>query len=337
MSEPAQSKWLRRISILSNTLNENDKNAAAAVLKSLPQPEIVRITTNMLKTGQVTHQEMEEALEEFMDTAERIAASGLDSSASVHAMLVEAIGQKRADDVMSGIVEDSQAMSGIQKLDMMEPSQTADLIKDESEQVIATIFSQMSPKVAGQVLMLLPEEKWAEILQRMAGHNGVQPTAQAQMMHVINTLLTGQTIKRSKLGGTRSAAEVLNTIQSAAQVKILDAIRETNAITAEQIEEEMFLFENIIDLEDRVVQRIITEINSNSLVVALKSATDELKDKFLRNMSERAGAMLVDEMDQTGPKRVSEVEAEQKEILDTIRRLAAAGEISLATGDDQYV
>jgi flagellar motor switch protein FliG len=188
------------------------------------------------------------------------------------------------------------------------------------------------------VLEQLPERVRHDAVLRVATFGGVQPTALKELTEVLNDMLSGEGTKRSKLGGIRVAAEIVNMMGSAQEESVIKHVREHDEGLAQKMIDEMFLFENLLGLEDRSVQLLLKEIETESLIIALKGAPKELLEKFLKNMSQRAAETLREDMEMRGPVRVSQVETEQKAILLIVRRLADAGEIVLGgQGDDSYV
>jgi len=213
----------------------------------------------------------------------------------------------------------------------------AELIRDEHPQIIATILVHLERHQAASVLELFDDKLRNDVVLRIATFSGVQPAALQELTEVLSNMLDGQNLKRSKMGGVRTAAEILNLMNSNQEETAIETVRSHSEDLAQKIIDEMFLFENLLDLDDRSIQLVLKEIDTNSLVVALKGAPDSLMEKFLRNMSRRAADLMREDMEARGPIRVSQVEAEQKAILQVVRRLADAGEIVLTGGDDAYV
>lgn len=172
---------------------------------------------------------------------------------------------------------------------------------------------------------------------RIATFGGVQPLALAELTEVLNNLLEGQNVKRSKMGGVRTAAEIINLMKSHQEENVIDAVKTYDDELAQKIIDEMFLFENLLGIDSRSIQRLLEEIENESLVIALKGCKPELRDHFLNNMSQRAAEILRDDLESRGPLRLSQVESEQKAILMTVRRLADSGDIMISNGDDSYV
>lgn len=276
-------------------------------------------------------------LEEFMDETEQYAAISIQSSEHIRAVLTKALGSERAASLIDDILESTNTGSGIDKLNLMEASAVAEMIRDEHPQIIATILVHLERHQAADVLELFDERLRNDIILRIATFSGVQPIALHELTEVLGGMLDGQNLKRSKMGGVRTAAEILNLMNSTFEEIAIQTVRAHNEDLAQKILDEMFLFENLLELDDRSIQLILNQVESNSLVIALKGAPPALLDKFLANMSNRAAQLLREDMEARGPIRISQVEAEQKAILQIVRRLADSGEIVLGGGDDAYV
>ncbi|MFC2972537.1 flagellar motor switch protein FliG [Azotobacter bryophylli] len=324
----------RRSAILLLSL---DEDSAAEVFKFLPSQDVQEVSTEMARLTQVSHDEMRQVLEEFMDETEQYAAVNIQSSDHIRAVLTKALGSERAASLIDDILESGNESTGIDKLNLMEASSVAEMIRDEHPQIIATILVHLERHQAADVLELFDERLRNDIVLRIATFSGVQPVALQELTEVLGGMLDGQNLKRSKLGGVRTAAEILNLMNSAQEEVAIQTVRAHSEELAQKILDEMFLFENLIDLDDRSIQTILSQVESNSLAIALKGAQQALLDKFLANMSNRAAQLFREDMEARGPIRVSQVEAEQKAILQVVRRLADTGEIVLGGGDDSYV
>lgn len=213
----------------------------------------------------------------------------------------------------------------------------ADIIRDEHPQIIATILVHLKREQAADVLALFDEKLRNDVMLRIATFGGVQPSALAELTEVLNNLLDGQNIKRSKMGGVRTAAEIINLMKSQQEEVVISAVKEYDDELAQKIIDEMFLFENLIEMDNRSMQRLLQEVENDSLVIALKGCEQNLRDHFLNNMSRRAAEIMRDDLASRGPVRLSQVEAEQKAILFIVRRLAESGEIVMNGGEETYV
>ncbi len=314
-----------------------DEDSAAEVFKYLSAKEVQAISMEMASLDQVSHEDMRKVLHEFHDEAEQFTAINLHSSDHIRSVLTTALGSERASSLIEDILETSGTSSGIDALNLMESSMVAELIRDEHPQIIATILVHLERHQASDVLELFDEKLRNDVVLRIATFSGVQPAALQELTEVLGGMLDGQNLKRSKMGGVRTAAEILNLMNSSQEEAVIETVRAHSEDLAQKIIDEMFLFENLIDIDDRGIQLILKEIDTNSLVVALKGSPDALLEKFMANMSQRAAQMLQEDLEARGPIRVSQVENEQKAILQVVRRLADSGEIVLGGGDDSYV
>jgi flagellar motor switch protein FliG len=275
--------------------------------------------------------------EEFHQLAAQKTTFGMDSDEYIRDMLRKALGDDKAAGLIDRILHNSDT-SGIDSLKWMDPASIADLVSNEHPQIIATIMVHLEPDQAATVLGLLTERVRNDVMLRIATLDSVQPVALHELNDVLTKLLSGNAVtKKSIKGGVRTAAEILNFIGST-QEAVLDSVRGHDADLAQKIMDEMFVFEDLLDIEDRGIQLILREVQSESLIVALKGASEELRDKILKNMSQRAAEMLREDLESKGPVKLSEVEAEQKEILKIVRRLADEGQVSIGgKGDEAYV
>lgn len=314
-----------------------DEDSAAEVFKYLSASEVQAISMEMASLDQVSHDDMRKVLSEFHDEAEQFTAINLHSSDHIRSVLTKALGSERASSLIEDILETTGTTSGIDALNLMEASMVSELIRDEHPQIIATILVHLERHQAADVLELFDDKLRNDVVLRIATFSGVQPAALQELTEVLGGMLDGQNLKRSKMGGVRTAAEILNLMNSSQEEAVIETVRAHNEDLAQKIIDEMFLFENLIDIDDRGIQLLLKEIDTNSLVVALKGAPDALLEKFMANMSQRAAQLLQEDLEARGPIRVSQVENEQKAILQVVRRLADSGEIVLGGGDDSYV
>ncbi|MBF8222270.1 MULTISPECIES: flagellar motor switch protein FliG [Halomonadaceae] len=325
---------VRRSAILLLAL---DEDSAAEVLKFMGPQEIQEVSQEMARLNQVSHQDMRRVLEHFFRDSEELSALNINSSDYIRSVLTKALGGERASSLIEDILEAHNTNSGIDSLNLMEPSVVAELIREEHPQIIATILVHLERHQAADVLELFDDKLRNDVVLRIATFSGVQPAALQELTEVLGSMLDGQNLKRSKMGGVKTAAEILNLMNTSQEEVAVETIRAHSEDLAQKILDEMFVFENLLDLDDRSIQLLLKEIDTNSLVVALKGSAAELVDKFTRNMSQRAAQLLREDMEARGPIRLSQVETEQKAILQVVRRLADSGEIVLSGGDDTYV
>ena len=327
---------IERSAILMMSLGED---AAAEVFRHLSPREVQQLSTAMASLKQLTRADMDEALESFRQEADQFMAVALDSNAYIRSVLNKALGSDRAAGLIEDLLENSEgSSSGIDALNWLDASSVAELIADVHPQIIATILVHLERDRAADILGFIPDRLRDDVVLRIATFGGVQPTALNELTEVLNGMLSGQGAKRSKMGGPRTAAEMLNYMNASLEESVLTSLRGMDADLTQRIVDEMFVFENLADVEDIAIQLLLKEIETSALTIALKGAPEELRDKFFRNMSNRAAEMLREDIDAQGPIRMSKVEQEQKAIVQVARRLAEAGQITLGgLSGDEYV
>ncbi|CBJ81829.1 flagellar motor switch protein FliG [Xenorhabdus bovienii] len=323
-----------RSAVMLMTLGEDQ---AAEVFKHLNSREVQQLSIAMAGMRQVSNQQLAEVMAEFEEDAGQYAALSINANDYLRSVLVKALGEERASSLLEDILESRDTTTGIETLNFMEPQMAADMIRDEHPQIIATILVHLNRGQAADILALFDDRLRNDVMLRIATFGGVQPSALAELTEVLNNLLDGQNLKRSKMGGVRTAAEIINLMKNQQEESVIEAVRTYDGELAQRIIDEMFLFENLIGVDARSIQRLLQEITTDSLLVALKGCDQALRDHFLNNMSQRAAEIMRDDLATRGPVRMSQVEAEQKSILLVVRRLAENGEIILNGGDDTYV
>lgn len=320
--------------ILMMTIGED---RAAEVFKHLDTREVQHLSLAISNMRQVSHKQLTDVLREFEIDAEQYAALSLNSNDYLRSVLIKALGEERASTLLEDILETRETTSGMDTLNFMEPQAAADLIRDEHPQIIATILVHLKRGQAADILAQFDERLRHDVMLRIATFGGVQPAALAELTEVLNGLLDGQNLKRAKMGGVRTAAEIINLMKTQQEEAVIEAVREFDGELAQKIIDEMFLFENLVEVDDRSIQRLLQEVESESLLVALKGSEQPLREKFLKNMSQRAADILRDDLANRGPMRMSAVETEQKAILLIVRRLAESGEMVIGGGEETYV
>jgi flagellar motor switch protein FliG len=326
---------VQKSAILLMSLGED---GATEVFKHLGPREVQKLGTAMSNLKNISRDKIASVLNEFHTSAGERTSFGLDSGAYLRSVLTKALGDDKAAGLLDRILHGGDT-SGIDGLKWMDSAAVAELIKNEHPQIIATILVHLDRDQASEILAVLPERTRQDVLLRIATLDGVQPSALRELNDVLTKLLAGSTnIKKTAMGGVRAAAEILNFMPANLESGVIDNVKEYDAELAQKILDEMFVFENIVDIDDRGIQLLLREVQSESLIVALKGTSEELREKILKNMSQRAAEMLRDDMEAKGPVRVSEVEAEQKEILKIVRRLSDEGQIALGgRGEESFV
>lgn len=324
-----------RAAIFMMSLGEHN---AAEVLKHMGPKEVQIVGTAMAALDNVSNNRVDLVLNEFARDIEERSSVGVDSDEYVRRVLTAALGEVKAGSVIDRILEGRNS-KGLDSLKWMDPRAVADVVQNEHPQIIAIVLSHLESDHAAEVLSHLPETTRTDVVMRIATLDGVAPTALRELNEVLEKQFSGSGGSQSSgVGGVKVAAGILNFMDSASESTITEAISERDAELAQDIQEKMFVFDNLVDVEDRGIQAILREVQTDLLIVALKGADEAMREKIFSNMSSRAGEMLKEDLYAKGPVRVKEVEEAQKEILAIARRKADAGELSLgARGDDQYV
>lgn len=327
---------LEQAAILLMTVGEED---AAEVFKFLSPKEVQKLGETMARMKTVPREKVEKVIEAFNKTKEEQFSLVGDTDAFVSQVLRRALGDEKAEMLLDRILQ-GRDVSGIEALKWMDPGSIGELLRNEHPQIVASILVHLERDHASEVLRAFNERMRNDVLVRIATLDGIQPQALQELNEVLSKVLAGgEKLKKATLGGTKATAEILNFLGTQLETAAVESIREHDSELAQKILDQMFTFENLNALDDRAIQTLLREVQSESLIVALKGAEQELREKIFKNMSSRASEMLREDLEAKGPVRVSEVEAEQREILKIVRRLADEGQIQLSAGggDDQYL
>ncbi len=311
---------------------------AAEVFKHLAPKEVQRLGETIAKMKSVPRERFEQVLERFTGDAADTSMLVSDTDEYVKAVLRKALGDDKANLLIDRILQGGD-VSGIESLKWMDPNSVAELLRNEHPQIVAAILVHLEFDQAAEVLKEFTERQRNEVMVRVATLDGIQPSALKDLNEVMGKVLAGgERMKKSMMGGVKPAAEIINMMGSAIETSVLDYIREADSDLAQKIMDNMFTFDDLQKIDDRGIQALLKEVQTESLVVALKGAPPELRDRILANMSTRAAETLREDLESRGPVRVSEVEGEQKEMLKIVRRLADEGQIVLGGGgDDQFL
>ena len=331
MAASQESEGVERAAILLLSLGQDE---AAEILRNLGPKEVQKLGHAMAALKQVPRERVEKVIDEFTDQSAKGAPVAVDNEA-IKAMLTKALGDDRAANLINRIMQGGDT-AGIEGLKWMDAATVADMIRNEHPQIIATILVHLEFDQAGEILKLFTERLRNDVLLRIATLDGVQPTALHELNQAMMRILAGASgnVKKAAMGGIRHAAEILNFVGQQVETAIVDNVREYDPELAQKILDEMFVFENLMDIDDRGIQLLLREVQSDSLIIALKGAAPELREKIFKNMSQRAAEMLREDLESKGPVRLSEVESEQKEILKIARRLADEGQLQLGGGGE---
>jgi len=315
--------------ILLMSLGEHE---AAEVFKHLGPKEVQKLGETIARLRSIPQERVDAVINRFGEQSEEHATLVADTGSYVKNVLRLALGDDKANLLIDRILQGND-VTGIESLKWMDASSVAELLRNEHPQIAAAILVHLDADQVTAVLKAFTERQRNEVLVRIATLDGIQPTALRDLNDVMSRVLaSGDKMRRTTLGGPQAAAEIINMMGSQIEVSSLDYIRELDAELAQKIQDNMFTFDDLEKIDDRGIQAVLKEVQSESLVLALKGASPEMREKVFRNMSSRAAETLREDLDGRGPVRVSEVEAEQKEMLKIVRRLADEGTITLVTG-----
>jgi flagellar motor switch protein FliG len=325
----------RRAAILLLTLGEQD---AAEVLKHLSARDVQAVGTAMATLTNVSREQVEQVLNHLNDDMGRQTSLGVGTEEYIRKMLVSALGETKAGSLIDRILL-GRSTKGLESLKWMESRAIAEMIGMEHPQIIALVLAHLEPDQAAEVIGYLPARVRSDAVMRIANLDGVQPHALNELDEIMERQFSGTStkLKSASVGGLKAAADILNAMESNREAELMTAIRGQDAGLGGRIEELMFVFEDLADLDDRSMQTLLREVPSARLITALKGAEPAVRDKIFANMSQRAAEMLRDDLEVKGPVKLSEVDAAQKEVLTIARKLADAGQISLSADGDEFV
>ena len=325
---------LNDAAILLMSLGEEE---AAEVFKHLSPKEVQKLGETIARMKSVSREKVDRVINRFSDAASAQSLLVSDTGDYVRSVLRRALGDDKASLLIDRILQGGD--SGIESLKWMDPLSVAELLRNEHPQIVAAILVHLDSEQAAGILQQLSDRQRSEVLLRVATLEGIQPTALKDLNEVLFKVLAGgDKIRKSSLGGVKAAAEIINLLGGNMDAVVLESIRGYDPDLAQKIMDKMFVFEDILKLDDKSIQIVLKEVASETLIVALKGAVPELREKFLSNMSSRAAEALREDLESRGPMRLSEVEAQQKEILKTVRRLSDEGQIVIGGGgDDAFV
>ena len=324
----------QKCAILMLLLGEEE---ASEILKNLSPREVQQLGTAMYSVADVNQDTVNMVLDEFLAIIKAQTSIGLGADTYIRRVLTKALGEDKAGSVLTRITP-SQTGKNIEILQWMDARSIAEMISGEHPQIIGIIIAHLEYAVAADVLVLLPDDLQHEVIQRIATLDSVQPEAIAQLERVMQLQFKANTsLRASKIGGIKAAAKIMNFTKTATEQRIMGKLAKADKNVMTQILDNMFMFENLIAVDDKSMGTLLRSVEPNTLAIALKGADERLRDKIFGAMSSRAAASLKDEMDSKGPMRVSEVQEAQKQIIAVARQLSDAGTIMLAGRGDDYV
>lgn len=331
-AEPSEDEGVHASAILMLALGEE---CAAEVFKFLAPKEVQRLGERMARLTTVADTQFDDVLARFESQVDSQRSLVSDTGAYVSNVLKLALGDDKAGLLIDRIVQ-GRDVSGIESLKWMDAQAVAELIRNEHPQIIASILVHLDRDQASGVLGEFDDRTRNDVVLRIATLDGIQPNALKELNEVLSKVLAGgERIRKQPLGGVKTAAEILNFLGASAETAVLDAIRSGDADLAQKIEDQMFTFDDLMKLDNKAIQLVLREVANDALIIALKGAEPEMREKIFSNMSSRAAETLREDLESKGPVRVSEVEAQQKEILKTVRRLGDEGQIMIGGGGDE--
>lgn len=337
--DPQKKEQLSQIDKVAIVLYSIGDDVASEILKLLDHDDVREISKSMTQMSSISSKKVDETLDEFYKmVSDEEGAIVTISEEYVKKLISKVVGEKTAERMLETITlqEDSSYIEVFRSLDMRV---LAEFIKNEHPQTIALVLSQLLPEESGEVLNVLPDSLQLEVINRMAKIEQVAPEILRDVAQVLESeIKTAQTSTRS-IGGIKTISEMLNNMERQKSSEIIARIEENDPEMAEEIRQNMFIFEDLIKIDDRGIQEIMKEISSDILARALKTASDSIKEKIFKNMSERAADMLREDIEDMGPTRLADIEKSQNEIVKVTMKLADDGKVYISGGkeEDEFV
>lgn len=325
-----------RAAVLLMSLGEAE---AAEVMRHLEPKEVQRVGAAMSELKNVTSEQVNSVVGDFVSEVKSQTSIGIGSDEFVRNTLVKALGQDKADGMLDRVLHGANT-KGLESLKWMDSRAVADIISLEHPQIISIVLAYLDAEQSAEILSLLPDKLRIDVVLRLATLDGIQPAAMNELNEVLEKHFSSasSSVKSSSVGGIKTAANILNLMDASLEGALIEEVKSVDENLAGEIEDLMFVFEDLSSVDDRGVQTLLREVSSDSLIIAMKGSSEQVKEKIFTNMSKRAAEMLRDDLEVKGPVRLSEVEGAQKEILAIARRLAEAGEIMLGgSAAEEYV
>lgn len=321
----------QRAAVLMLLLGEDQ---AASIIRYMDPKEVQALGAAMVSVGDISQEAVNEVLDDFIATFKKQTSLGLGTSDYVESVLRAALGEDKAASVL-GRINPTSASKGLEILRWMDARAIAEMVQGEHPQVVAIILSVLENAVAADVLSFLPQEARPEIVERVARLETVQPAAMEELEAIMRKQFASRSSSASSsFGGVKAAAKIMNLTKVDMESAIMKGVETLDADLAQAIQDNMLTFADLGSVDNRAIQTLLRNIEPDLLMVALKGADENVRDKFMSNMSERARAVFLDDMEAKGPMRLSDVEDAQKKIMRQARKLSEAGELMLAAGDD---
>lgn len=311
------------------------QETAAKVLKELNPREVQQVGSAMTSVDNVSHADIHTVMKSFLEESGEDAL-GIDPSEYAQTLMADALGDGGGHLMDAALLGDQ--VKGLEALKWQHPSTISNMLRNEHPQVVAIVLSYFDSDQAAEVLKGIPERFQAEVVYRIATLTTIQPRALFDLNSVLeNASSDGEGGKLATIGGEKRAAEILNLVGGGVDTRILDDIAEEHEDVSKNIQDKMFVFEDIAGIDDRGIQAIVAEVPSDVLIVALKGADKDLKEKFLGNLSKRQADIMRDDLETGPPVKLSAVEDAQREIILTVRRLADEDKVMMPGGGEEFL
>lgn len=332
---PDEIPGTQRAAILLMSLGEQD---AANLLKQLDAREVQKLGQAMAELKEISREQMTSVLEKFIGTADAKSNMASGSTEYVRRVLTQAVGKQKTD-ILLDRVSTGQTGQGIESLKWMEAKSVAQIISGEHPQIAAIVLAHLEPEQSASIMPLLSEELRTEVLMRIASLNEVPQSALTELDQLVEKQANvAPPVPLRRIGGARTVANILNSMERDKSGAELGKIEKADSEMHQKIKDLLFIFDNLLDVDDRGIQALLREVGSDTLAVALRGAEPDVQEKILKNMSKRAAEILKDDMEARGPVKLADVEAAQKEIIVIAQRLAEEGTISLGgKGEGEFV
>jgi flagellar motor switch protein FliG len=333
MTDAASLSGSERAAVFLMSLSERE---AAEVMKHMPVTEVQKLGAAMAKLRKVTRHQADTVLQNFTENVESEAPLVGRSPKFLKKLLTSSLGEERANSLYDRLVEGEAR--GLDSLQLMEAKEVTEIVAGEHPQVIAIVLAGLEARKAGQIIAQLPVRQATDVVTRIARMDEVPENAIVELDQVLQTRFKqAGAFRMTNMGGIRSAATILTQVHKDIEKKIVEELDQQNATLSQEIQENMFVFENLMDIDDRGIQSLVREVTTDTLVIALKGADPALQDKIFRNMSKRAAELLRSDLEAKGPVKLSDVEIAQKDVVTVARRLVDEGTIVMGGGGNEFV
>lgn len=323
-----------RAAILLLSLNEDD---AAGIIRHLEPKQVQRVGSAMAKAKDLSQDKVSAVHRAFLEDIQKYTNIGMGSEDFMRNALIAALGEDKANNLVDQILLGTGS-KGLDSLKWMDPRQVATIIVNEHPQIQTIVLSYLEPDQSAEILAQFSERDRLQLLMRIAHLEEVQPSALAELNEIMEKQFAGQAgAQAAKIGGLKAAADIMNYLDNSIESIAMEQMRELDEDLATQIEDLMFVFENLVEVDDQGIQKLLRDVPQDVLLKALKGADETLRDKIFKNMSKRAAELMKDDLEAMAPIKVSDVEAAQKEILAIARKMADSGELMLSGGADEFL